>query len=273
MLGILDWGIGGLGFFALLRGRQPRVPVVYLSDAGETPYGKLPVARLAARLRQVGGFMRGAGVTHLVVACNAASTALPALGVTGVAGQMGTDAGPLQVTGVVAHGIRLVRATAGRSVGIVGGRRTVRSGIYRRALAGPRRSLVQRVAQPLSARIEAGDLASAALRAELAAIVRPLARVEGLLLACTHYPAITDVFAAALPGVRLLDPAHAMLDWVEARWLAEPRTPPNTGAVRVLTTGATARMRTSAARAFGVRLDAIESLEPRTLRARSRRRR
>src|SRR3954470_77349 len=92
VIGVVDWGIGGLGFFKLLRERHPRLPLVYVSDAGETPYGKLRASHLAARLRQMGAFMRREGVTHLVVACNAASTALPALGVHGVAGSLATAA-------------------------------------------------------------------------------------------------------------------------------------------------------------------------------------
>jgi glutamate racemase len=273
VIGVVDWGIGGLGFFKLLRERHPRLPLVYVSDAGETPYGKLPASHLAARLRQIGAFMRSQGVTHLVVACNAASTALPALGVHGVAGSLATAAGRLLVTGVVAHGIRLVRATPARSVGIVGGRRTVRSGIYRRALANRRRTIWQRVAQPLSGRIEAGDLGSRALRDELASILGPLRAVDALLLACTHYPAIAEQFAALLPGARLLDPARAMLAWIEARWLAGAErkpTLPRRSADRVLTTGSPERMRSSAAQAFGVTLGAVECLHVRTLRPRRR---
>jgi glutamate racemase len=83
-LGFLDWGIGGLGIFRAFRRRRPGVPVLYWSDTGATPYGRLPAAALTARVRRVLQSMVGQGVTHAVVACNAASTVLPELGEVGI---------------------------------------------------------------------------------------------------------------------------------------------------------------------------------------------
>ena len=249
MIGILDWGIGGLGVYAILGERAPGIPVVYLSDAGAIPYGKLPAARLAARVSAMAARLRAEGATHLVVACNAASTVLPALGVAGVAGTIETPWGALAVTGVIEHGIALARGAGARTLGVIGGRRTIRSGIYRRRLAQSGRRVRQRVAQPLSARIEAGELAGPALDADLARILAPLRDVDALLLACTHYPAIAPRIAHFVPDVRLLDPAAAVVDWVLAHW--RPRRARGI-ADRFLTTGSPAAMRRAAAAAFGV---------------------
>jgi glutamate racemase len=255
MIGILDWGIGGLGFFRALRRRLPDVPVVYWSDAGQTPYGKLPAAQLAARVRVVTGHLADLGVRRVVVACHAASTVLPALGVADTAGTIDTTAGPVAITGVIAHALRLVRDSGAARVGVIGGRRTIRSGIYRRALATSARAIQQRVAQPLSARVEAGDLTSAALQRELMAILRPLRAVEALLLACTHYPALAAPIAAQLPGVRLLDPVDELMAWVARHWR---RAGP--AADRFITTGDPRAMRRAAAAAFGVRLDRVRTV-------------
>lgn len=254
MIGILDWGIGGLGFFKALRRQHPGIPVVYWSDAGETPYGKLPSARLAARVREVAGRLAELGVRRVVVACHAASTVLPALGVGDTVGVVDTPAGPVEMTGVIAHALRLARNSPVRSVGVIGGRRTILSGIYRRGLAAPGRAVHQRVAQPLSARVEAGDLSSAALERELTAILRPLRQVDALLLACTHYPALAPRLAAHLPGARLLDPVDELLAWVSRHWRAHASGPD-----RFLTTGDPAAMRRAAAAAFGVRLDRVHA--------------
>jgi len=265
MIAILDWGIGGVGFFELLRARRPDVPVIYFSDTGATPYGKLRAAALAARVWRVAGHLRALGAHRLVIACNAASSVLPRLGVPGTSGVLATPAGPIEITGIIDHAVRLVRSGNARTVGtigVIGGRRTVRSGIYGRALGGGVRRIIQRIAQPLSARVEAGELASPRLERELAAILAPLAGVDALLLACTHYAALSTRFAAHLPGVRLLDPAPALADWVAARWLAlapggarkaaaRPR-----GADLFLTTGDPRAMRIAASRAFGVEIDA-----------------
>ncbi|HTA17756.1 MAG TPA: aspartate/glutamate racemase family protein [Polyangia bacterium] len=249
-LGVLDWGVGGLGFVKVLRARHPDARVVYWSDAGETPYGKLAAPALAARVREIAARLARRGVDRLVVACNAASTVLPRLGAPGLCGVVSTAAGPVQITGVIAHATRLALRARPRAIGVIGGRRTIRSGVYRRALAG--REVRQRIAQPLSARVEAGDLASAALEGELRAILSPLRGIEALLLACTHYPAIAPRIAAHLPGTRLLDPADELARWVGARWLDDARK----GRDVFLTTGSPAAMAKAARAAFGVELAA-----------------
>ena len=79
MLGIIDWGIGGISVYKLIKERRPDVPVVYFSDTGVTPYGKMSRTELTRRLNSVIGFLKTKGVTHLVIGCNAASTAIPFL--------------------------------------------------------------------------------------------------------------------------------------------------------------------------------------------------
>ena len=291
MIAIVDWGIGGLGFFARLRDRHPDLPVVYVSDAGETPYGRLAPAALAARVQAVAALVRRRGARHLVVACNAASTILPGLGVGGVVGPVATPEGPVEITGMIPHAIRMVARSGARTLGVVGGGRTIRSRVYSRALASPERRVLQRVAQPLSALIEAGELRSDALDRELRRILGPLRAVDTLLLACTHYPAIRDRFAEQLPQARILDPAAEVMRWVERHWLGTGDSDSDTGdsdtgdsdsrtgdsdkwcpdglvtgrgAARApemfLTTGDAGAMRAAARRAFGVRLDTVETI-------------
>ena len=47
-LGILDWGIGGVSIYKLIKEKRPDVPVIYFSDTGATPYGKMERRELAA---------------------------------------------------------------------------------------------------------------------------------------------------------------------------------------------------------------------------------
>lgn len=248
-LGILDWGIGGVGFYALARARLPDLPVVYWSDAGAIPYGKQAPAELARRLVAIARWLkREAGVTHLAIACNAASSVLPAIDLR--------DETLPEITGVIEHGVRaaLQRTAPGQSIGVVGGRRTILSGAYRRALAG--RNVRQRVAQPISARVEAGDLNSDALCRELDGIMAPLREVDLLVLACTHYAALRAAFAARAPRAGIVDPAAELLAWAVDAWpLAS--APAGGGPDRVLTTGDVQATARSARLAFGMELDPV----------------
>lgn len=233
-LGIVDWGIGGLGLLGHLDRDRPGLDVVYWSDTGFTPYGLVPTAALAARLRAVADALAGRGCTEVVLACNAASTVVDRLGGAAV-----------PVSGIIAAGIATVPDDLAGTIGVVGGRRTIRGGHYRRGLVRPGLRVVSRVAQPLSAHIEAGRIGTDAFEQDLRRIVAPLRGADAVVLACTHYPAATEAFAAALPGTALLDPAAQLAADLVGR------LGPGTGRRTVLTTGDPALMRRSALAAWG----------------------
>ena len=248
-LGILDWGIGGVGLYAKARARLPGLPIVYWSDAGTVPYGRQAPAELARRLVAIARWLKGeAGVTHLAIACNAASSVLPAIDLT--------DGTLPEITGIIEHGARAaLRLTVpGQTIGVVGGRRTILSGAYRRALSG--RAVRQRIAQPISARVEAGDVGSEGLRRELDVIMAPLREVNLLVLACTHYPALRRAFAERAPKAGIVDPAAELLAWSVDAWELDSAVTVGERD-RVLTTGDVEAMARSARLAFGMELDPV----------------
>lgn len=248
-LAILDWGIGGMGCYRALKTRMAHGSIIYFSDSGATPYGRMSRTQLISRLQTVSELLVAEGATALLVACNAASTALPF-----AAGRLA-----LPTTGIIEHAVRAVEASRVRVLGIVGGKRTILSQTYRKLL--PQLEIRQRIAQPLSAQIEAGHLDAPETLAELRRIVGPLRGVDALLLACTHYPAISRHFAAALPGVTLIDPVDAAVEWVLRNWQLQQ------GPDRFLTTGDPNEMCRSAHLAFGVKMGtASQSSYPQKLR-------
>ena len=247
-LGVVDWGIGGLGVLGLLDELAPALDVTYWSDTGSAPYGLVPTRALARRLHAVVDRLAAAGCTEVVLACNAASTVAPRL--AGAA---------LPVQGIIEHGIRAVPPDA-ELIGVVAGRRTVRSGAYRRGLATPGRQVVSRVAQPLSAHIEAGRMGSDAFERDLGRIVAPLRGADVVVLACTHYPAAADRFAAHLPGTALVDPAGGAASDIADRLAATSAAAAAGGRrrVRYLTTGDPDEMARAARLAWGRRLARVE---------------
>lgn len=234
-LAILDWGIGGFGLVAALQACYPGTAYTYFSDSGFTPYGKVEAGVLATRLARITQYLQQRGVQQLVIACNAASTVAPY-----TAWPQG-----LQVHDVISAALAQCLAEPVAHLGIVGGRRTIVS----RALAAPLRKagrrVSQRIAQPLSAHIERGNLTGAGLMSDLDHILQPLRGVDGLLLACTHYPAIAPEFQRRLPGVRLFDPVQPLLARLDTGHASK-------GEARILTTGAAAAMAHGASAAFGV---------------------
>lgn len=240
---VLDWGIGGLDVFRRLSEGRPRARLVYLSDSGSLPYGKMTRAGLRARMEAIVAAFAARGAVAVVVACNAASTAFPGARV---------PAG-VPVHDVISSGVALVRASGHREIGLVGGVRTVRSRAHARRLGGVR--VVSRIAQPLSAMVERGELSGAAVSREVRRAVADLRALPAILLACTHYPALLPVFREALPGVALLDPASILAEEVRV----SGGVPEGEGEPCFYTTGDPDEMRRSALVAFGVTLGPVRS--------------
>ena len=248
-LGILDWGIGGVGVYAQIKARLGNIPITYFSDTGVIPYGKMSRRELVSRSNVVLAFLSAQGVTHLVVGCNAASTVLPFLSVD-----------YMKVEGVIESAIRATEKMHPAQLALIGGRRTVLSGVYRRAFAARGITVKQRIGQRLSARIENGDVASTALRTDCKAVLTPLSNCSHVLLACTHYPAIMPLLKDCLAKETVfIDPAAELVSRV-AKWRL-PREQNESGRTdRFLTSGQPDKMRIAASNAFGIEIKNVESV-------------
>ncbi len=240
-IGICDWGIGGVGIYQLLR-KSSNVNVVYFSDTGFTPYGKVPENELKARLSHVFLHFNKLGIEKIIVGCNAASTVL------------GDDK---NITGIIEHGINVVLKAGIKEVGIVGGKRTIESEIYKNKLEANGIQVYQRIAQPLSARIEAGDIDSDGLMEDIQAIFSPIQTIPHILLACTHYPLIANRIIDFTGQAVLLDPAQEMCNWILSTWDVADEN----GLVQWQTSGDTNQMKYSLSKLYQIETNHIEKID------------
>lgn len=241
---VMDWGIGGLSVRREIKRLDPRRRIIYFSDSGVTPYGKMKPAELEVRVVQVCDHFVQQGIREVVIACNAGSTVAPRL-------RSRYQSSGVHVVDVISSGIKLVKSNSFRHVGIIGGRRTILSRIYQSALITSRRKIVGRIGQPLSAMIERGELDTPLIQATLAGILAPLHRCDALLLACTHYPAIRHWIEHLLPNCEILDPAK-----LTAQELINLKKPyPQAHAPDLfLTTGDPVQSQRSGHLAFGIKI-------------------
>ncbi|MEJ0033599.1 MAG: hypothetical protein WDO15_26120 [Bacteroidota bacterium] len=138
---IIDYGIGGLGLYKMIRKDFPKLPLTYFSDSGEVPYGKLSKKALRSRIEKVIKFL---DADKIIVACHSASSVL--------------KASDKNVIGLRAQTVKAVIKRKPKNVGIIGGGRTIRSGFYRRELNKVGIKTSQRIAQPLSIMVERGEV-------------------------------------------------------------------------------------------------------------------
>jgi glutamate racemase len=213
-IGIFDSGVGGLTVQRALLEALPGADTIYLGDTARLPYGTKSAATVTQYSLRSARVLEARGIDLLVVACNTASAvALPAL----------RAALPVPIIGVVEPGARAaVKATSGGRIGVIGTAGTIGSGAYTAALHALRPdAVVVAWACPLFVPLaEEGwtDPADEVVRGVVRRYLAPLkaARIDTLVLGCTHYPLLRAAIAAELPGVTLVDSAETVAAEVKA---------------------------------------------------------
>jgi glutamate racemase len=208
-IGVFDSGVGGLTVVAALRRRLPRESILYLGDTARLPYGTKSPATVTQYTRRNLHFLEERQVKAVVVACNTASAlALPHLEPR------------LPTWGVIEPGAARAAEVSRGSIGVLATESTVLSNAYGRALLA-RRPDLQIVSQacplfvPL---VEEGWGDDPVVEAVASRYLQPLlaARVDTVVLGCTHYPMLAPVIARLLgPDVTLVDSADATARAVE----------------------------------------------------------
>lgn len=233
-IALLDYGIGGLGILQLVRDYWPQADLIYFSDAGRLPYGQMTAAQLNARITDLAVQAARMGAGHLVIACHAASTAISHI------------QSPIPVTGMQTATLAAVPQKPHLRVGILGGGRTVEEGYYQLALQKRGFAVAQVNAQQLSILAEAGEVSGPVVERAVRVLLDPLLPLDLLLLACTHYPALSPVFRKVMPArCQLIDPAAQLLQQLQTVLPASLRGEGTT----VYYSSGSAEMMVSAARA------------------------
>jgi glutamate racemase len=208
---IFDSGVGGLTVYREVAAARPDATYVYVADDAGFPYGNQPETVLIARIVDVIGKAIAQHAPDLVVvACNTASTlALSQLRARFSVPFVGT--------------VPAIKPACAQSktkrVAVLGTQATV-SREYTRALirefaAGCDVALVgsSHLATFAEAKLAGSAVPDAAIKAEIAGcfVDADGRRTDTVVLACTHYPLLTDRFRAVAPWpVDWLDPAPAI---------------------------------------------------------------
>jgi glutamate racemase len=230
MLGIWDTGLGGLTVASAIQKRIPQLSFLYRGDHKNAPYGGRAAHEILSLVTAEADSLFRAGCSLVVLACNTASvTALrdlqqnwlrktwPGRNVIGVVVPV--------VEEMVAMLPDLSVNPAAPTVQIFATDHTVRSQvfvteIYKRA---PGVRVVQTACSELVPAIEYGMADLEKLVAQYVAIARQhCAQPDYVILGCTHYPLIKDLFAREMPGVPILDQADAVAHRLESYLARHP---------------------------------------------------
>jgi glutamate racemase len=220
-IGVFDSGVGGLTVLREILRRLPFESTIYLGDNARAPYGtrtddevrQFSIQALDALVRR--------DVKALVVACNTS---------TSVALGDFRRRYDLPVLGVVRPGAAAAAlSTRNRRVGVIATPATVRSRAYFNAIKdeNPAIEVYEHATPSLVPLVEAGRLSGPDVYEAVRQAVAPLlgernqdgdfifplppsAKIDTLLLGCTHYPLLAGVLRDSVGvGVAIVDSATA----------------------------------------------------------------
>ncbi len=294
-LGVFDSGVGGLTVLREVLRRSPSESTIYLGDNARAPYGTRSDDEVRRFSAQALDALAGLDVKAIVVACNT-STAV-ALGDL----RRRYD---LPILGVVRPGaVAASLASRNRRVGVIATPATVRSHAYFAAIKdeNPAVEVYEHATPAFVPMVEAGRLEGADVEATVRESLAPLlgardgdgefifplpasARIDTLLLGCTHYPLLRPVIArVAGERVAIVDSATAtagaLAELLAVNGLEAPGTTRGTAADagrgghdrpaerasapthRLLTSGDVAAFETVARRLFGADMPRAGSIE------------
>ncbi len=209
-IGIFDSGIGGLTVANAVSKLLPQEQLIYFGDTAHLPYGDKSRELVQSYAVRITDFLlRKQNCKAIVIACNTASAA---------AYEVLRDKfkGVVPVVNVIDPMIEAVIADeAVKHVGIIATKTTIASGVYQEKFTRRKPELkYSALATPLLASmIEEGfynnKISSAILEKYLSD--ETLAGIDGLVLACTHYPLIKNEIAAYYQNkVRIFDSAEVV---------------------------------------------------------------
>ena len=236
-LGIFDSGLGGYSVFKALKVEFPDLDMVLFADQKNAPYGNYSAEKIVELSSNAMCWFLSQGIEDVLLACNTVtSVALDILKVRFPG---------MRIWGIVDLTVSQV-SDQYEKVAMVGTSATVETHAYREALG---RDMLEIALPNLAKMIE--DLESEkVIRGEIAEGLMDVDDLECLILGCTHYPLVKDIFYNLTDAV-IVDSISPIIEFVRGNYNV------GMGETRVVTTLDKNRMRHQ----IEVLYDAIEDVE------------
>lgn len=264
-IAVFDSGIGGMTVLHELLVSLPAEDYLYLGDTAGFPYGNKAAEWLRPRIELLVRFLLDRGAKLLVIACNSATSAG-----ADVAREVAAERNVEVLTVVDPEAEIAAAITESGRVGVLATPTTIAGGAYRRALerhaSGRELDVTEIAASDLAPIIQNGFPFDQRVIDTVRSYCEPLreARVDTLILGCTHYPLVAPMLQRMLGrDVRLVTAGHAVAATaqreLEGRGLAARRT--DEGRYRFLCTGDVEAFRELGTRFLQMPLGEVERVD------------
>ncbi|WP_010228044.1 glutamate racemase [Gillisia marina] len=205
-IGFFDSGVGGTSIWKEVIQLLPREHSIYLSDSKNAPYGEKPIEEIIALSKKNTEKLLAMGCKIIVVACNTATTN---------AIQILRDTYPLPIIGIEPAIKPAALKSQTKSIGILATKGTLSSKLFSKTseLYSENINIIEVVGNGLVSLIEQGRQNSTEIKELLSKLLKPMldARIDYLVLGCSHYPYLLPVLKEILPAdVTIIDSGEAV---------------------------------------------------------------
>jgi glutamate racemase len=212
MIGIFDSGIGGLTVVKSLMEKLPGYDMIYFGDTARTPYGTKSPETVVRYALENTDFLLKQGAKLIVMACNTASS---------VAAVRVAEDYDIPIFEVVTPATEnAVKISNRLTIGVIGTRATVKSGIYEHKIMAlkPDAKVYSAACPLLVPLVEEGWMKKPETGMIIKKYLQPLKvrQIDTLILGCTHYPLLKDTIQRKIgKRVHIIDSSIAIAENVK----------------------------------------------------------
>ena len=211
-IGVLDSGLGGLTVVRELERILPNESIVYFGDNANCPYGNRTKEDILNLTLSMLDFLQKKGVKVVAVACNTISVLIDEL-------RKHYD---FPIVSIIEEACKYTAKENIEQVGVFATEFTINQGLYKTLIGRLRPSTrVYGVSsRTLAALIDDGRFYDPATDAEISSMLNKMQNecrdVKHIMLGCTHYPIVQDIFEKAAPDINFINPAAVQAEAVKA---------------------------------------------------------
>ena len=190
-IGVFDSGLGGLVIAKSLIKALPQYDYVYFGDTKHLPYGEKTAGHILKYTLQAMRFLIKQDCRLIIIACNSATAVTLRYLQKRFCPKYAPD---VKILGVIIPTVEEALKDNTKNIGIVATPTTVRSDIYKVEL------------QKINPDLNVFSLAEK----EVARYAEKLKHLPVLILGCTHYPIIKNLFQKYLPQTKIIAQTELM---------------------------------------------------------------
>ncbi len=204
-IGVLDSGIGGFSVVKELKRLLPKENIEYFADHARQPYGPKAQKEIEGFVVQIINFLLEKGIKACIIACNTATAAglIKAKKIFDI-----------PIIGVIESGAKAaVATTSNGKIGLLATEFTVSSKAYHKEInkINPKIEIFANTCPKFTPLVELGQFEATETYQAAKEYLKPIkdAKVDTLILGCTHYPFLQKIISGIMgPKVRLVNPAY-----------------------------------------------------------------